>query len=49
MARLVNDLLSLSDIELREHDPPRRRVDAGAVLRVGDRHVRAARQPRSER
>jgi two-component system phosphate regulon sensor histidine kinase PhoR len=33
MARLVNDLLSLSDIELREHTRPNTPVDAGAVLR----------------
>jgi len=33
MARLVNDLLSLSDIELREHTRPADAVDAAAVLR----------------
>lgn len=33
MARLVNDLLSLSDIELREHSHPSAAVDIGAVLR----------------
>jgi len=33
MARLVNDLLSLSDIELREHTRPETPVDAAAVLR----------------
>ena len=33
MSRLVNDLLSLSDIELREHTRPETPVDAAAVLR----------------
>jgi two-component system phosphate regulon sensor histidine kinase PhoR len=33
MARLVNDLLSLSDIELREHTRPSDPIDAAAVLR----------------
>jgi two-component system phosphate regulon sensor histidine kinase PhoR len=33
MARLVNDLLSLSDIELREHTRPEDTVDIAAVLR----------------
>ncbi|HLY56958.1 MAG TPA: ATP-binding protein, partial [Stellaceae bacterium] len=33
MGRLVNDLLSLSRIELNEHLPPRDTVDLGAVLR----------------
>ena len=33
MARLVSDLLSLSDIELREHSRPSDAVDAAAVLR----------------
>ncbi len=33
MSRLVNDLLSLSDIELREHTRPEHPVDAVAVLR----------------
>jgi two-component system phosphate regulon sensor histidine kinase PhoR len=33
MTRLVNDLLSLSDIELREHTRPETPIDAGAVLR----------------
>lgn len=33
MARLVNDLLSLSDIELREHNRPEHAVDAASVLR----------------
>ncbi|MGE0151868.1 MAG: ATP-binding protein [Reyranellaceae bacterium] len=32
MSRLVNDLLSLSDIELREHTRPQTPVDAAAVL-----------------
>jgi len=32
MARLVNDLLSLSRIELNEHMPPRESVDLGAVV-----------------
>lgn len=33
MARLVNDLLSLSDIELREHTRPDAAIDVAAVLR----------------
>lgn len=33
MARLVNDLLSLSDIELREHSQPSGRVDVAALAR----------------
>ena len=32
MSRLVNDLLSLSDIELREHTRPETPVDAASVL-----------------
>lgn len=33
MRRLVEDLLSLSRIEQREHEPPTARVDVGGVLR----------------
>ncbi|GAB4186392.1 MAG: ATP-binding protein [Thalassobaculales bacterium] len=33
MGRLVNDLLSLSAIELNEHTPPRAQVDLAGVLR----------------
>ncbi len=33
LARLVNDLLSLSRIEASEHDRPRERVDMGSVVR----------------
>jgi two-component system phosphate regulon sensor histidine kinase PhoR len=33
MTRLVNDLLSLSRIEAREHDPPQDRVDLASVAR----------------
>jgi two-component system, OmpR family, phosphate regulon sensor histidine kinase PhoR len=34
MARLVDDLLSLSRIEMNEHQPPTERVDLGRVLRT---------------
>ena len=33
MARLIDDLLSLSRVELEEHVPPREAVDLGAVVR----------------
>lgn len=32
MARLVNDLLSLSRIELNEHSPPRGNIDLGVIV-----------------
>jgi len=35
MARLVNDLLSLSRIELNEHSPPSQSVDLGRIVEVG--------------
>ena len=46
MSRLVNDLLSLSRIELDEHLPPAGEVDIGAVVRgvVATLELRAARR-----
>ncbi|MGE4279166.1 MAG: ATP-binding protein [Magnetospirillum sp.] len=35
MARLVNDLLSLSRIELNEHTPPAENVDFGRIVQAG--------------
>ncbi|MFA6021893.1 MAG: ATP-binding protein [Rhodospirillales bacterium] len=35
MARLVNDLLSLSRIELNEHTPPAESVDLGRIIQAG--------------
>ena len=35
MARLVNDLLSLSRIELNEHTPPAEAVDFGRIVQAG--------------
>ena len=51
MARLIDDLLSLSRIELTEHSPPAERIDLGAVVgrvlasfevRLGERKQRLA-------
>lgn len=33
MRRLIDDLLSLTNVELREHERPRARIDVGEVLR----------------
>jgi two-component system, OmpR family, phosphate regulon sensor histidine kinase PhoR len=45
MGRLIHDLLSLSRIELVEHQPPKDRVDPAACLR----HVVGALAPQAER
>ena len=51
MARLIDDLLSLSRVELTEHSPPADRIDLGAVVgrvlasfevRLGERRQRLA-------
>ncbi len=48
MNRLIDDLLSLSRIELTEHQPPSERVDLGAPGPAHRRQLRAARaRPRA--
>lgn len=46
MARLVNDLLSLSRIELNEHTPPGESVDFGRIIQAGADALLPLVQPR---
>ena len=49
MARLVNDLLSLSRIELNEHTPPAEKVDLGRIVQAGADALMPLAEPRQMR